>query len=123
MEEMKELICIGCPKGCKMEIKVEDGNKVLEVTGHTCKKGEAYAIKEITNPTRIITSTVKLKEYSGTNSQVSVKTETDIPKGKIFEIMDQLKGVTVSAPIKVGDVIVENIADTGVNIVATRNVS
>ena len=115
----KELICIGCPKGCEMKVKVDGDN--VEVEGATCKKGEAYAIKEVTNPTRIITSTVMVEGGKGIHSQIPVKTENDIPKGKIFEVMDELKGVKVKTPIKVGDVIVENIAGTGVNIVATRS--
>ena len=118
---MEKLICIGCPKGCELSVKL-DGKKVVEVTGHSCKKGEEYAIKEVTNPTRIITSTVIVKNGTGINSQVSVKTEKDIPKAKIFDVMEQLKGVSVSAPVKIGDVIIKNVAETGVDIVATRNI-
>ena len=118
---MKKLICIGCPKGCELCVEM-DGNNVKSVLGHSCKRGEEYAIKEVTNPTRIITSTVIVNGGKGINSQVSVKTEHDIPKGKITEVMDQLKGVSVSAPVKIGDVVIENVAGTGVNIVATRNI-
>ena len=118
---MEKLICIGCPKGCELSVKL-DGNKVVEVSGHSCKKGEEYAIKEVTNPTRIITSSVIVEGGTGTKSQVSVKTEHDIPKDKIFDVMDALTGVSVKAPVKIGDVIVEDVAGTGVNIVATRNI-
>ena len=118
---MEKLICIGCPKGCELSVKL-DGNKVVEVSGHSCKKGEEYAIKEVTNPTRIITSSVIVDGGTGINSQVSVKTEHDIPKDKIFDVMEQLKGVSVKAPVKIGDVIIEDVAGTGVNIVATRNI-
>ena len=118
---MEKLICIGCPKGCELSVKL-DGKKVVEVSGHSCKKGEEYAIKEVTNPTRIITSSVIVDGGTGINSQVSVKTEHDIPKDKIFDVMDQLKGVSVKAPVKIGDVIIEDVAGTGVNIVATRNI-
>ena len=118
---MKNLICIGCPKGCEISVEM-DGNKVKAVTGHSCKKGEEYAIKEVTNPTRIITSTVIVEGGTGNKAQVSVKTEKDIPKDKITEVMDALKGVSVKAPVKIGDTIIEDVANTGVKIVATRNI-
>lgn len=118
MEERK-LTCIGCPLGCSITV-VMNGNEVVSVTGHTCKRGEDYAKKEVTNPTRIVTSTVKVK--GGTADMVSVKTKSDIPKGKIFECLKALKGVEVKAPVHIGDVILNDVAGTGVPIVATRNV-
>lgn len=119
--ETKNLTCINCPLGCQITVKLDGGN-VVEVSGNTCKKGEDYAVKEVTNPTRIITSSVIVEGGTGLNSQVSVKTENDIPKGKISDVMNALKGVSVKAPVKIGDVILENVADTGVNVVATRNI-
>lgn len=117
---MKDLICIGCPIGCQLQVKL-DSNEVIEVTGNTCKKGDDYAKKECTNPTRIVTSSVCVKD--GEIGMVAVKTERDIPKDKIFDCIKALKGVVVNAPINIGDVIVENILDTGVNIIATRKVA
>ncbi|WML37722.1 DUF1667 domain-containing protein [Clostridium sp. OS1-26] len=116
---MRELICIGCPIGCQLQVKL-DGKEVVEVTGNTCKKGEDYAKKECTNPTRIVTSSVYVE--GGEIGVVPVKTESDIPKEKIFDCIKALKGIVVKAPINIGDVIVENILNTGVNIVATRKV-
>ena len=113
------LICIGCPLGCPLTVEME-GNEVKSVAGNTCPRGEAYAKKELTNPTRIVTSTVRVA--GGKLAMVSVKTESDIPKGKIFECVKALKGVEVIAPVKIGDVIVENVAGTGVNVIATKNV-
>ena len=113
------LICIGCPLGCPLTVEME-GNEVKSVAGNTCPRGDAYAKKELTNPTRIVTSTVRVA--GGRLSMVSVKTESDIPKGKIFECVKALKEVEVTAPVKIGDVIVENVAGTGVNIIATKNV-
>lgn len=116
--EKRNLICIGCPLGCPLVVDLED-NQVVGVTGHTCKRGEDYARKEVTNPTRIVTSTVKV---IGSNvDMVSVKTQNDIPKAKIFECVKALKDVTVEAPIHIGDVILADVAGTGVDIVATRN--
>ena len=113
------LICIGCPLGCPLTVEME-GSEVKAVSGNTCPRGDAYARKEMTNPTRIVTSTVRVA--GGRLAMVSVKTASDIPKGKIFDCVKALKDVEVKAPVKIGDVIVENVADTGVNIIATKNV-
>jgi CxxC motif-containing protein len=97
-----------------------EGEQVIKVSGNTCKRGEIYARKEVTNPTRIVTSTVKV--VNGKSDMVSVKTKEDIPKGKIFDCVRALKNVQVEAPVRIGDVIVKDIADTGVKVVATKNV-
>ena len=113
------LICIGCPLGCPLTVEME-GSEVKAVSGNTCPRGDAYARKELTNPTRIVTSTVRVA--GGRLAMVSVKTASDIPKGKIFDCVKALKDVEVKAPVKIGDVIVENVAGTSVNIIATKNV-
>ncbi|KGN02608.1 NAD(FAD)-dependent dehydrogenase [Clostridium novyi A str. 4570] len=120
MSEMRELTCIGCPMGCLLEVTLEDG-KVVDVKGNTCLRGKTYAEKECTNPTRIVTSSVKVKD--GEIAAVSVKTEADIPKNAIFKCVEELRGVVVPAPVKVGDVVVKDIAGTGVNIIATKSVA
>ena len=116
--EVRELTCIGCPLGCQLTVTM--GNDEIKVEGNTCPRGEAYAKKEVTNPTRIVTSTVRVE--GGTIERTAVKTASDIPKGKIFECVKALKGIEVPAPVHIGDVILENVADTGVDIVATKNV-
>ena len=113
------LICIGCPLGCPLTVEME-GKEVKSVTGNTCPRGVAYAQKELTNPPRIVTSTVRVA--GGKLAMVSVKTQSDIPKDKIFDCVKALKDVEVTAPVKIGDVIVENVAGTGVNVIATKNV-
>lgn len=117
--EVKNLTCINCPMGCPLTIEME-GEQVIQVSGNTCKRGEIYARKEVTNPTRIVTTTVKVA--NGTSDMVSVKTKEDIPKGKIFDCVKALKNMQVEAPVHIGDVIADNIAETGVDIVATRNI-
>ncbi len=117
--EKRELICIGCPMGCPLSVELE-GGEVVSVTGYTCKRGDVYARKEVTNPTRIVTSTVKVE--GGSADMVSVKTKEDIPKGKIFDCVRALKGVSVKAPVHIGDVVVADIAGTGVDVIATKNV-
>ena len=116
----KELICIGCPLGCNLTVEM-DGGQVVSVSGNTCKRGDDYARKELTDPRRIVTSTVPVS--GGNLPVVSVKTASDIPKGKIRECLCALKGVALTAPVQIGDVIVENVADTGVDVVATKYIS
>lgn len=118
--ETKSLICINCPMGCPLTVEM-DGDKIISVSGNTCKRGDIYARKEVTAPARIVTSTVKV--INGKADMVSVKTKTDIPKDKIFDCIRALKGVTVEAPVRIGDVIVPDAAGTGVDIVATKNVA
>ncbi len=118
MEE-RRLICIGCPMGCPLVVTM-DGGEVVSVTGNTCKRGEIYGRKEVTNPTRIVTSTVRVS--GGSIDMVSVKTKEDIPKGKIFDCVKALKNVEVEAPVHIGDVIMKDVAGTGVDVVATKNV-
>lgn len=117
--EIKKLTCINCPVGCSLKVEM-DGENVICVSGNTCRRGEIYARKEVTNPTRIVMSTVKV--VNGTSGTVSVKTKEDIPKEKIFACVQALRGIEVQAPVHIGDVILENVAGTGVDIVATRNV-
>ena len=118
MEERK-LTCIGCPMGCPLTV-VMNGEEVESVKGNTCKRGAVYARKEVTNPTRIVTSTVRV--VGGSINMVSVKTKEDIPKGRIFDCVKALKGIEVPAPVHIGDVILKNAAGTGVDIIATKNV-
>lgn len=117
--EKRELVCIVCPVGCSLEVQIEN-SVVTKVSGNTCKRGEVYGKKECTNPTRIVTSSVNVE--GGLEAVVSVKTESDIPKGKIFDCIKELSNVLVKAPVHIGDVIVKDIAGTGVNIIATREV-
>lgn len=114
----RELTCIGCPMGCPVTVEM-NGTEIVSISGNTCPRGEAYARKEVTNPTRIVTSTVKVE--GGTVDMVSVKTKEDIPKDKIFDCVRALKGVAVKAPVRIGDVILADVAGTGVDVVATKN--
>lgn len=116
--EQRALICIGCPLGCRLEVKIEN-SQVVEVTGQSCKIGNTYAVKECTNPTRILTTTVEVE--NGYPEVASVKTERDIPKDKLFECIKELKNVKLSAPVHIGDIVLADIANTGVRVVATTN--
>ena len=120
MTETRELICINCPLGCGLTVTLKD-KEVVKVEGNTCPKGEAYGKKEVTDPTRIVTSTVRVS--GGILPVVSVKTASDIPKGKIMDCAEALKSVQVQAPVAAGDVVLENVCGTGVSVIATKNVS
>ena len=119
MERMY-LTCIVCPNGCQLEVDAEDG-EMISVNGNRCMRGIAYAAKEIENPTRTVTSTVTVT--GGESKMVSVKTKTEISKGKIMDCMRELKQVTVEAPVRIGQVILEDVAGTGIPVVATVNVN
>lgn len=113
---MKELICIVCPRGCHLQVDTENGYKVI---GNACARGPAYAIEELTNPKRTVTSTVKIQNTH--IPRLPVKTSADIPKQHIFDAMALLNDVVVSAPVCVGDVIIPNILNLGIDFIATRD--
>lgn len=117
--EKKELICIGCPLGCNITVEKDD-DKIISITGNTCPRGADYVTKELTNPRRIVTSLVRVK--GGELPVVSVKTASDIAKGQIQDCIMALKNVELTAPVKLGEVVVENVCGSGVDVIATRNV-
>ena len=119
--KVRNLICINCPMGCPLEVTL-DGGEVISVTGNTCPRGAEYGRKEVTNPTRIVTSSVLLAGAANGAKTVSCKTKTDIPKDKIFDVVKALKGVVIEAPVHIGDVIVPDVAGTGVPVVATKEI-
>ena len=121
MEE-RNLICINCPMGCPLTVTLNEAGEVVSVTGNTCPRGDAYGRKEVTNPTRIVTSSVPVLGASGNMAMVSVKTAEDIPKGRIFDVIKDIKDLTVAAPVHIGDVVKANVAGTGVDMIATRDV-
>ena len=111
-----KMICINCPKGCEMDVSV-DGDKVV-VVGNSCPKGEDYAKAEVTNPTRMVTGLVRV---AGMRKPLPVKTKVAVPKGKIDAVLYALHQTTVQLPVKIGDVIIADVAETGVDVVATAN--
>jgi len=112
----QKLICIVCPMGCHLDVDVDND---YAVTGNQCKRGIAYAKKELTNPTRTITSTVKIK--GGIYNRLPVKTDKEISKEQVFKVMELLNEVEVVSPIKVGTIILHNVLNTDVNVVASRS--
>jgi CxxC motif-containing protein len=117
-KETKKLICITCPMGCTLEV-THDGKTVYEVTGNGCKKGIAYAEAEMSDPRRMITSTVKVR--GGPHPLVAVYTAAPVPKPLIFDLLAALRQVELQAPVKMGQIVLENALGTGVNVVASRD--
>jgi len=113
-----EMVCIVCPLGCKMSINFEQGIE-FAVEGNQCARGNDYALEEATNPTRIVTSTVKI--INSHLPRLPVKTDSPIPKDLIFPCMKQLEDVEVKSPVKKGEIIIQDLFGTGVNIVATKS--
>jgi len=112
-----ELTCIVCPMGCRLTVeKVGDD---IRVSGHTCKRGEKYAIQETTCPMRTLTSLVSVK--GGEGPLCPVKTANVIPKALIADALKEVKAACVEAPVMIGDVIIKNIAGTGVDLIAAAN--
>ncbi len=112
---MKELVCIVCPRGCELTISDE-----LVVTGNKCPRGEGYAKKEMISPTRTVTSTVRI--IGSTISNVPVKTDKEVAKEKIFDLLRVIKECEVQAPVKLGDILIEKPLGMDVNIIATRSI-
>ena len=118
--EERRLTCIICPKGCSLRVRLEAGRVTL-VEGNHCKRGAQYAEKEVTNPTRTVTTIIPVR--GGREKMLSVKTRTDIPKAKVQACMRALKNVTAEAPVQIGNVILVDVAETGVDIIATKEIS
>ena len=119
MAEFK-IICIGCPKGCSINLEHDDNNNILSISGYGCKNGEEYAKNEFTAPVRIFTSTVKVT--GGDLPLVPVKTKDAVPKAMLMECARESCRVEVKAPVKIGDVIKSNFCGTGIDLVAARNI-
>lgn len=114
------MVCIVCPLGCKLQIEViSEAEEKYKVEGNKCSRGEVYGINELINPTRVLTSTIKIKNSH--LSRLPVKTCGTVSKHLIGECMKEIDAVEIEAPVKAGDIIIENIVDTGVDIVASRS--
>lgn len=111
----RELTCIVCPMGCTIKVELSGEGQVLKITGNHCKQGANYAASECTNPRRTLTTTLRCED----GGMVSVKTDATIPKEKMLEAMQRINGLRVKLPVRIGDVLIEDLF--GSNVVATRN--
>ena len=122
--ENKTMTCINCPMGCQVSVayEIKDGKPdpvSFVITGNTCPRGKDYAISEMTAPTRTVTGTVSAK--GGDKAVLPVKTVPPVPKDMVLTVAKELEKITVTAPVSIGDVILENVCGTQSNIVATGN--
>jgi len=118
----KELTCVICPNGCPLQVILEEGPTpaIKEVTGHTCKKGPAWVEHELVNPVRTIASSILVD--GGDFPLVSVRTDSAIPLACIPKVMQAIKSTRLKAPVKIGDILLQQPAETSCNIIATRHV-
>ena len=114
--ETKELTCINCPMGCSLKATI-DGDKIT-VKGNNCINGEKYAISELTDPKRIVTSIIRTDK----NNYVSCKTDKPVPKDMVFDVVKEIKKITVIEPVKIKDILIKNVCGLDVNIIATKNI-
>jgi CxxC motif-containing protein len=119
----KELICVVCPNGCQLEATLGKGGEIQinVISGELCEKGSKWAEQELINPMRTITSSILV--VGGDLPLVSVRTDSPIPLGDIFEVMEAIKSARANAPVKIGEILIKKPAGVPCNIIATRNVN
>ena len=117
MNDKREITCIACPMGCRLTVWAEEN--IVHVENYICKRGVEYGEQEFTNPMRMVTSLVTVE--GGKRPVCAVKTRNVVPKAKIPEVLKAIGSVTAKAPIWIGQVMIGNVADTGVDLIATAN--
>ncbi|MBV4439422.1 DUF1667 domain-containing protein [Clostridium tyrobutyricum] len=117
--EVNDLYCIVCPNGCKLTVTLQN-NKIAEIKGQKCNRGESYALQEIKDPKRILTSTVKINNSN--RILLPVRSDISISKELLFEAMKEINKVRATPPIECGDIIIKNILNTDVNIIAEKSI-
>lgn len=118
-QEHRKFICITCPRGCALDVTME-GEAVVKMEGNSCKLGIDYVTGELNDPRRMVTTTVRVK--GGVHPLAPVYTESPIPKPRILDLLAEIRKIELRAPVKFGDVVIENALGTGVNVLASRNI-
>jgi CxxC motif-containing protein len=118
LAEQRHFICITCPVGCNLEATVE-GNDIVALQGQACKRGAAFVREELRAPKRMLTTTVRIE--GGTLPLLPVRSAAPLPKGMILQVAQLLRQVRLKAPVAEGQVILANVLDTGVDIIASRD--
>ena len=118
MNIVKEMPCIVCPMSCHLSVTLDENGKVLEVTGNSCKRGDEYARAELSNPTRMVTSTVKLT--NGLYSRLPVILSKVIPKDRMFDVMAEINKIEVMAPVSLNQVLLSDVCGLGADVLASR---
>ena len=121
MTEKITQTCIICPMGCNMEVTLDREKGIVEnVLDNGCPRGAKYAEKELLNPTRTLTTTIKVLQ--GNLAVVPVKSKDELPKDKLLQYMEVIRRTFVKTPIKVGDILIKDILGSGIDIVACADV-
>lgn len=118
MVEESEIICVTCPKGCTLKI-LHEGNQLIDVLESGCKRGKEYAICELTDPRRMVASSVKVK--NGLHPLVPVYTASAFPKPLISQLSKVLREIELTAPVYINQVVLSNAINTGIDILASRD--
>jgi CxxC motif-containing protein len=118
-QEHRKFICITCPRGCALDVTME-GEAVVKMEGNSCKRGIDYVTGELNDPRRMVTTTVRVR--GGVHPLAPVYTESPIPKPRILDLLAEIRKIELRAPVKFGDVVIENALGTGVNVLASRNI-
>lgn len=116
-QEPMEIICVACPQGCRLEVRQAQGE--ILVSNADCKRGKEYALGEINDPRRMVASTVRV--IGGLHPLVPVYTEFPFPKGKIKDLLHEIRGIQIDAPVEIGQVIIKNALNTSINVIASRD--
>jgi CxxC motif-containing protein len=116
--EVTHYLCTGCPLGCRLEVEHE-GDEIVEIRGFSCKRGKTFAEQEFSDPRRSVSTTVRVE--GGRWARLPVKTAAQIPKDRVEELCDTLHELTLEAPVRMGDVVLEDALGTGVDVVASRD--
>ena len=118
-ERITHYLCIGCPLGCRLEVEEDPGGQVVEVRGFSCRKGKVFAEREHTDPRRMLTTTVTIE--GGRWARLPVRTLEEIPKDRVWDVVSALRTVKVTAPASMGQIVARDVAGTGVDVVASRD--
>jgi CxxC motif-containing protein len=117
--ETSHYLCIGCPLGCRLEVDEDSTGDIVEIRGFSCRKGKTFAEREHTDPRRMITTTVGVE--GGLWARLPVHATSELPKNQMWDVIEALRGVSVSAPVEIGDVIISGILGSEVDVVASRD--
>jgi len=120
-ERISHYLCIGCPLGCRLEVEEDERETIVEVRGWSCRKGERYGRQEHTDPRRMVTTTVRV-DGAGL-ARLPVKTSRPVPKDQVREVCRLLRTLHVAVPVRLGDVVLADVAGSGADVVATRDLS
>ena len=115
------ICCTTCPNECELDIEIDENKNIISAKGNKCPRGLAFAEKEVVDPERVLASTVKVVDAKH-NTLLPVRTKEALPLRLHFDAMHQLETMHVNAPIKMGDIIIKNVCDSGIDVIASRNI-